>query len=148
MTSWKKIVLLALSSLFLQVLHWLLYQWIGFSAGFLALTPMLLCAGYHIYQSDTVQNRGIGRKPVFFGTVLIPLVIGILVSLGMFLHNPDMSLYHPSAMPENSVSEVAALYAGRVVLTSGYLLVFSGIDCLLLHLQDKHREQKKTGEAI
>ncbi|WP_298481739.1 hypothetical protein [uncultured Ruminococcus sp.] len=147
MKTWKKIILVTLCSLFLQLLHWVIYQWTSFPAGLLFLTPLLLCAVYHVYQSDTLENRGIRRLHVFFGGVLIPLVLSVLVSLGMFLHNPDMSLYHPFQEPQGGAAETVALYSGRMMLTSLYLLIFSGIDVLLLHLQDSRRERKSAGGA-
>lgn len=145
MKTWKKIIFVVLCSLFLQLLHWLVYQWTSFSAGLLFLTPLLLCAVYHVYQSDTLENRGLRRLHVFLGGVLIPLLLSGMVSLALFLHDPDMSLYHAFQEPEGNAAETAALYAGRIMLTSLYLLLFSGIDVLLLRLQDSRRERKSAG---
>lgn len=145
MKDWKKIVAVTAASLFLQILHWLIYQWTAFPVGMLFVTPLLLCAVYHVYQSDTLENRGIRRLHVFLAGILLPFLLSAVVSAAMFLHNPDMSLYHPFVRPTGSAAETAALYAGRVMLTSLYLLVFSGLDCILLHLQDGYRRRKAAG---
>ena len=146
MKPWKKYLAVTAASLFLQVLHWALYQWLDFSPLLLALTPLLLCGAYHAVQSDTTAHRGIRRRTVFLAGVLTPLLLSLLLSLGFFLHDPDMSLYHPFAVSQGGAEETAARYAGRVMLTSLYLLVFSAPDCLLLHLQDAYQSRKAMGD--
>lgn len=148
MKIWKKMILVALCSLFLQLLHWGIYQWTSFPARLLFLTPLLLCGVYHVYQSDTLENRGLRRLHVFFGGVLLPLLLSTAISLGMFLYDPDMSLYHPFQEPEGGAAETAALYAGRLMLTSLYLLIFSGIDILLLRFQDSRRAHQSAGGTV
>lgn len=148
MKTWKKIIIVTLCSLFLQLLHWLIYQWTAFPAEMLFVTPLPLCAVYHVYQSDTPENRGLRRLHVFFGGVLLPFVLSVLISLGMFLHDPDMALYHPFAAPKGGAAETVALYAGRIMLTSLYILFFSGLDVFLLHLQDSRRARHKTGGTV
>ena len=50
-------------------------------------------------------------------------------------------------MKTYSRTETIALYAGRMMLTFCYVLVFSGLDVLLLRLQDHHLRQKQEGAA-
>lgn len=145
MTIWKKRCLITLGSLFLQILHWLIYQWTAFPVQMLLLTPLLLCAAYHVCQSDTIENRGISRRNVFFWGVLMPLFIAMLVSVICYVQSPSMALYHSSAEPIVGVVQMMALYAGRTVLTSMYLLIFAGLDGILLYLQDRRQEKKVQG---
>ena len=147
MKKWKKLLLVGGCSLFLQLLHWLIYQWVSFPAGLLFLTPLLLCAVYHVYQSDTAESRGLRRLEVFFSGVLIPFLLCALFSGILFLQNPDLYLYHANMLPTGGPTETIALYAGRMMLTSCYVLVFSGLDVLLLRLQDHYRRQKQEGAA-
>lgn len=143
--NWKKIIFVSLSSLFLQLLHWLIYQWIAFPAGLLCVTPLLLCAVYHAFQSDTTENRGLGRMSVFISAVCIPMILSILVSLFSFLHNPDLPVFHPMMEQVPSISGYIALFSGRITMTSFYGLVFAGIDVFLLRLQEQHCCQKGEG---
>lgn len=147
MKKWKKLLLVGGCSLFLQLFHWLIYQWVSFPAGLLFLTPLLLCAVYHVYQSDTAESRGLRRLEVFFSGVLIPFLLCALFSGILFLQNPDLYLYHANMLPTGGRTETIALYAGRMMLTSCYVLVFSGLDVLLLRLQDHHLRQKQEGAA-
>lgn len=147
MKKWKKLLLVGGCSLFLQLLHWLIYQWVSFPAGLLFLTPLLLCAVYHVYQSDTAESRGLRRLEVFFSGVLIPFLLCALFSGILFLQNPDLYLYHANMLPNGGRTETIALYAGRMMLTSCYVLAFSGLDVLLLRLQDHHLRQKQEGAA-
>lgn len=141
--NWKKILLVTLGSLFLQLLHWLIYHWIAFPAGLLWITPLLLCAVYHAFQSDTEKNRGLKRGAVFLSAVCIPLVLSILVSLLSFLHNPNLPVFHPMMEQVPSVEGYIALFSGRITITSFYGLVFAGIDVFLLHWQENRQNRRR-----
>ncbi len=147
MTNWKGILIAAVSSLFLQLAHWIIYEIVEFPAVLLGFTPLLLCAAYHAVQSDADENRRMSRRQFFFGAVFLPLLISILFSLGFFLHDPDMSIYHTAATEsDNGFQVTAAVYAGRISMTALYLLLFALIDIPLQRLQENHRNQSMGGE--
>ena len=50
-------------------------------------------------------------------------------------------------LPTGGRTETIALYAGRMMLTSCYVLIFSGLDVFLLRLQDHYRRKKQEGAA-
>ena len=58
----------------------------------------------------------------------MPLLFGIVLTVVMFLTNPDISNFNPDAEYEGSIQEIIATYAGRFVITSLYLLIFAFID--------------------
>lgn len=139
----RDFILVTLVSLFLQIIHWLIYSWTSFSAGLLFLTPLVLCALYHAYQADTTENRGLSRLQVFLAGVVIPFVLSILVTIAMYVHNPDLTIFHPMAVQERNAAEYVMMFAGRLTITSFYLLVFAWIDIPLQHFQERHKERKQ-----
>lgn len=74
--------------------------------------------------------------------MLVPLLIGILLTVIMLLSNPDISNFNPDAEFKGSVQETIATYAGRFVFTSVYMLIFALIDIPLLKIADGKRKDK------
>ncbi len=128
-------LLVFVCSLFLQAAHWLIYTLTEFPAWLLAITPLVLCGIYHVYQVESMENHGSGRLRIFLAGVLSPFLLSILVSVGCYVHNPDLTIFHPAAVQVRNAAEYLARYAGLVTITSGYLLLFSALDIPLQHLQ-------------
>ncbi len=142
--SLRSMLLMIGISLFLHVLHWVIYEIIAFSWMICLITPLLLCLCYHGFQTDCEGTFGISRKQVFLGTVLIPFLMVIAVSVLLFINDPHMGLYAPNGQLTGSVPEKIALYAGRTVLSGLYVLIFSVIDIPILHWQDGRRYVKES----
>lgn len=144
--SWKAWVVMALSSLLLHVLHWAVYEITAFSVWFAAVTPLVLCLIYHLFQSYCEDGFHLSRKQVFCGTVLLPLIASVIISLLVFVNNPDLGLYASHGQFTGSFIEKIGLYSDRCIISGSYLLIFSLIDIPLLRLQDERRYEKKSAE--
>ncbi|MBQ8687101.1 MAG: hypothetical protein IJ512_00975 [Ruminococcus sp.] len=142
--SWKPVVMMVLLSLFLHVLHWILYDAIAVTYAFCFLTPLLLCLCYHLFQTDCQATFGFSRKKVFFGTVFIPLLAAIAVSGIVFINNPHLGLYSHGGQLTGGAAEKIGLYAGRTILSGIYVLLFSVADIPILHWQDRNRYEKES----
>ncbi|MBR1592179.1 MAG: hypothetical protein IJ666_04130 [Ruminococcus sp.] len=118
-------------SLFCQWGNWFVYEKLDYHWGFTLVTPVILCAAYHFVQLDA-GNGNFSRKFFFIFSVLAPLAFGILLTVLMFLTNPDISNFNPDADYEGSVQEIISTYAGRFVITSLYLLIFAAIDRIFI----------------
>ncbi len=139
-------LLMAGVSLFLQILHWAVYEITAFSIWFAAVTPLVLCLIYHLFQSDSEETFHISRKQVFLGTVVIPLAASIIISILVFINNPNLGLYASHGQLTGSFIEKIGLYSGRCIISGIYLLIFSAVDIPLLRLQDERRYIKKSAE--
>lgn len=131
-----------LMSFFCQWANWFCYEKLGYSWGFTLVTPLILCIMYHFVQLDAGVNGNFSRRFFFRFSVLVPLLIGILLTVIMLLSNPDISNFNPDTEFKGSVQETIATYAGRFVFTSVYMLIFALIDIPLLKIADGKRKDK------
>mgnify|MGYP007070312960 CR=1 FL=1 len=127
-------------SLFSQWVNWFAYDKLGYEWGFTLITPLILCMMYHFVQLDAGKHGNFSRLFFFVFAVLVPLAFSIAVTVIMKLSNPDMSVFDPSADYTGTVRERIAVYAGRFIFTSAYLLVFSAVDAVILRYMDKNEK--------
>lgn len=137
---------MALISILVHLLHWVAYEFTAFSLWFAAVTPLVICLIYHLFQSDCEETFHISRKQVFLGTVIVPLAAAVIVSVLVFVNNPSLGLYAVHGQLTGSFIEKIGLYSGRMIISGVYLLVFSAIDIPLLRIQDERRYLKKSAE--
>ncbi len=133
-------IVIVLLSLFCQWGNWFVYEKLGYSWEFTLVTPLILCLMYHFVQMDAGINGNFSRLFFFRFAVLVPLLIGILLTVIMLLSSPDISNFDPEAEYKGSVREIIATYAGRFVFTSLYMLIFAVIDIPILKYIDSKRE--------
>jgi len=131
----------AVCSLFMQWFIWFMYEKAGYSWGFNLITPLILCMMYHYVQLDAGRHGNFSRRFCFFWGVLIPLVIGTALTLILYLKYPEMSPFDPDAEYKGSFRELAAVYSGRIVMTSAYLLIFAIIDIPILKRTDSKTDE-------
>lgn len=143
---WTAWLWMALVSIFVHVLHWVAYEFTAFSLWFAAVTPLVICLIYHLFQSDCEETFHISRKQVFLGTVIIPLAAALIVSVLIFVNNPNLGLYAVHGQLTGSFIEKIGLYSGRMIISGVYLLVFSAIDVPLLRIQDERRELVRSAQ--
>ena len=72
---------------------------------------------------------------------MIPLVIGTALTLILYLKYPEMSPFDLDAEYTGSFRELAAVYSGRIVMTSAYLLIFAIIDIPILKRTDSKTDE-------
>lgn len=136
--------LLLACSLFSQWFLWFLHGKLEFPMPTLAVLPLLLCAMYHLMQMESGEGKLFRRGFVFRWTVLLPLVLGIALAVYMWGNFPDLAVFEYGAPLTGAPREIIACYAARFILTSLYLLIFSGLDALyFLIWGDKSNPSKK-----
>jgi hypothetical protein len=126
-------------SLFCQFLNWFAFEKIGYPWWTALITPLLLCAMYHFVQLDAGGNSGYSRIFVFIFSAAVPLLLGIFLTLAVFLGSPDISTFNPEAEYRETAAELISLYSGRFAVTSLYLCVFALIDIPVLRACDRRR---------
>ena len=119
-------------SLFCQFINWFAYEKIGYAWGITLVTPLVLCAMYHFVQLDGGREGSFSRKFFFIFSVVIPLLVGILLTVIMLLAAPEISVFSPEAEYRGTVREAIATYAGRFIFTSLYLLIFAAVDAMIM----------------
>ncbi|MBQ6180550.1 MAG: hypothetical protein IJK31_02555 [Ruminococcus sp.] len=134
-------LIIAVCSIFMQWFLWFVYEKAGYSWGFNLVTPLIICMMYHCVQLDAGRQGNFSRRFCFFWGVIVPLAAGLAMTLFLFLRYPDMSPFSPEADYTGKPREVIAIYSGRIVMTSIYLLIFAVIDIPILK-----RTDNKTNE--
>ena len=129
-------------SLFCQFINWFAYEKIGYKWGITLVTPLVLCAMYHFVQLDGGREGSFSRKFFFIFSVVIPLLVGILLTVIMLLAAPEISVFSPEAEYKGTVREAIATYAGRFIFTSLYLLIFAAADYFILKSLDEKRKMQ------
>ena len=76
---------------------------------------------------------------MFIFSAAVPLLLGIFLTLAVFLGSPDISTFNPEAEYRGTAAELISLYSGRFAVTSLYLCVFALIDIPVLRACDKRR---------
>ena len=124
-------LLITVISLFCQWAVWFVYEKINYAWGFTLVTPLVLCIMYHFVQLDGGREGSFSRRFFFIFSVLVPLLLGVILTGIMLLAAPEISVFSPDAEYRGTVREIIAIYAGRFVFTSLYLLVFAAFDALI-----------------
>ena len=131
-------LLITVISLFCQWAVWFVYEKINYAWGFTLVTPLVLCIMYHFVQLDGGREGSFSRRFFFIFSVLVPLLLGVILTGIMLLAAPEISVFSPDAEYRGTVRETIATYAGRFIFTSLYLLVFAVID-VFLQKKDKRK---------
>ena len=113
-------LIIVLLSLFCQWLNWFAFEKIGYSWVYTLITPLILCLMYHFVQLDAGREGNFTRGFFFLCAVVIPFILGVLITVVMVFEAPDMSLFDPGEDYTGSMKEIIATYAGRIALTSLY----------------------------
>jgi hypothetical protein len=127
-------------SLFCQFLNWFAYEKIGYAWGITLVTPLVLCVMYHAVQLDGGRKDSFSRRFFFIFSVVVPLLTGLLLTVIMLISAPEISVFSPEAEYKGTVRESIAIYAGRFLFTSLYLLIFAFIDRFILKRLDEKRK--------
>ncbi|MDO4863159.1 MAG: hypothetical protein Q4A05_03215 [Ruminococcus sp.] len=126
-------------SLFCQFLDWFAFEKIGYPWWVALITPLLLCAMYHFVQLDAGGNSGYSRIFVFIFSAAVPLLLGIFVTVAVYLGDPQISTFSADREYTGTVRELISLYSGRIAVTSAYLCAFALVDVPVLKACDKAR---------
>ena len=124
-------LLITVISLFCQWAVWFVYEKINYAWGFTLVTPLVLCIMYHFVQLDGGREGSFSRLFFFIFSVLVPLLLGVILTGIMLLAAPEISVFSPDAEYRGTVREIIAIYAGRLVFTSLYLLIFAAFDAMI-----------------
>lgn len=129
-----------LLSLFCQFLNWFAFEKTGYPWWVALITPLVLCAMYHFVQLDAGGKSGYSRIFVFIFSAAVPLLLGIFVTLAVYLGDPQLSTFSADKEYTGTVRELVSLYSGRIAVTSAYLFVFALADIPVLRACDKARK--------
>ena len=130
-----------LLSLFAQWLNWFAFEKLEYPWIFTLITPLLLCVMYHFIALESGKNGNFSRKFLYIFSAVLPFCFGLILTLIMFIMNPDISTFNSEAEYEGKAAEVISTYSGRFVITSLYLLIFGIIDIPILKYLDKKEKQ-------
>lgn len=130
-------VVITVLSLFAQWLNWFAFEKIGYSWWIALITPLILCMMYHFVQLDAGGKSGFSRIYFFIFSAAVPFLLGILLTILIYLGDPDISTFNPEAEYAGTVQELISLYSGRISVTSLYLMIFAAIDIPILRASDK-----------
>ena len=119
---------LCTGSLFIQCIHWVIFEKAAFASSYLWFTPLVICLMYKLLTLDSKKEKGISKLFVFGFGVALPLVISLAVSIYMIVSYPDLSVFSDTVQESGTARETIALYSGRMVLTSVYLAIFAGLN--------------------
>lgn len=140
--SFSSAVTIFAMSLFSQWVNWYIYERAGYEWGFTLITPLVLCMMYHFIQLDAGRHGNFSRSFFFVFSVAMPLIFSIGLTIVMRLAAPDSYVFDPGAEYDSSASSVIAVYAGRFIFTSAYLLIFALIDIPILKRMDQREKEK------
>ena len=76
--------LLTAGSLFAQTLLWVAYDYFRMQVWVMGALPLLICLLYHAVQLDSGADKLMGRRFVFAGACLLPLLLGAALGLWMY----------------------------------------------------------------
>lgn len=122
--------LLTAGSLFAQTLLWAAYDYFQMQVWVIGALPLLLCLLYHAVQLDSGAGRKMSRWFVFAGVCLVPLLIGAALGIGMYWKYPGLEVFGGTGWGGGVIQETVAKYSARYLLTSGYLILFAGLDAV------------------
>ena len=129
-------------SMFSQWLNWYIYEKMEYGWGYMLLTPLILCFMYHFVQMDAGKHGNFSRRFFFLFSVALPLIFSTAVTVLLFIFSPELSIFDSYEEYSGNFIETIAIYAGRIMITSVYLLIFAVIDIPLL----KKSEEKEKDE--
>ena len=127
--------MLAAGSLFLQTLLWAAYDYLQMQVWVLAGLPLLICMLYHAVQLDSGKGKLMSRRFVFAGSCIAPLLAGAALGLWMYWTYPGLEVFGGTGWGGGPVQETIAKYSARYLLTSGYLILFAGLDGVYFRLR-------------
>ena len=131
-TTRGKAAVMTAASLFIQIIHWVVFDKVQFDSLYLWFTPLIFCLMYRLLMADCEKGGKISKGFIFSFTVAVPFLLAVLVSVYMIVSYPDISTFFATMEETGVLSETIALYSGRITLTSGYLLVYSLLDALII----------------
>ena len=129
-------------SLFAQWVNWYVYEKVGYGWGYTLITPLILCMMYHFVQLDAGKHGSFTRLFFFIFSVALPLIFSAGLTVLMLFTHSDSYVFDPKAGYDSSAGSLIAVYAGRFVFTSAYLLIFALIDIPLLKRSDDKEKDK------
>ncbi len=135
-------IIIAVLSLFMQTMNWVLFEKLGYDAKFTLITPLVLCLMYHFVQLDASRDGNLSRGFFFLFSVAVPFAFGLILTIVMLLTNPRISTFSADVPYTGTAPEVISTYAGRYMFTSLYMAIFALIDIPVLKYCDKRREEK------
>lgn len=124
--------LLTAGSLFAQTLLWVAYDYFRMQVWVMGALPLLICLLYHAVQLDSGTDKLMGRRFVFAGACLLPLLLGAALGLWMYWKYPGLEVFGGTGWGGGVIQETIAKYSARYLLTSGYLILFAGLDAVYL----------------
>lgn len=129
-------------SLFSQFMNWFAFEKLDYPWWVTLITPLLLCAMYHFVQLDAGGKNGYSRIFFYVFSAAVPLLLGIFLTLAVYLGDPDLSTFNYEAEYTGTPRELISLYSGRIAITSLYVTVFAAMDIPVLKMCDKARKSR------
>ena len=125
-------LVITVMSLFMQWFIWFAYEKLDKEWYFNLVSPLVLCMMYHFVRLDAGKNGNFSGKFLFVFSIIVPLALGIAVTLLIYVMNPDISVFNMDKDYGGTAKEIVITYAGRFIYTSLYMLIFAVIDIPIL----------------
>lgn len=126
-----------LLSCFAQWFNWFVFEKVDFDWKITLFTPLILCLMYHLVQVDAGKEDSFSRLYFFLFSVALPFLTGLIITVAIFLLNPDISNFNSETDYIGTVPEIICTYTGRLMFTSLYIAFFALIDIPVLKHFDK-----------
>lgn len=129
-------------SIFSQWLNWYIYDKTEYGWGIAVISPLILCLIYHFIQLDAGKHNNFSRRFFFLFSVAIPLISFAAVIAAIALTSPEHRAFKLLDDSGSDMSGKIALWAGRIVFTSLYMLIFAVIDIPFLKKSDEKEKSE------
>ncbi len=124
----KKILLLLLGSLFVQIAMWAIYSYLKLDIVFCGISALVTAILYHGIQLE--KGMELSRVSVFFATIFVPFFIGIVATVYILVQYTDLSQTGGSEL-----LQLVSLYGARLTINGAILLLFALADAFYLKIR-------------
>lgn len=129
----KKILLLLLGSLFVQIVMWAIYSYLKLDIVFCGISALVTAILYHGIQLE--KGMELSRVSVFFATILVPFFIGIVATVYILVQYTDLSQTGGSEL-----LQLVSLYGARLTINGAILLLFALADAFYLKIRGEKQK--------
>ena len=131
----KRFAALLLGSLFVQIAAWAAYDFMELNMFMCGISVIVTALLYHGIQLE--EGTGVSRKSVFFAAILVPFLLGVILTIVMLTQYPDLSQIGVESGNEKMLNLIS-LYSARLVINGAVLLLFAFADSFYLRGRAKN----------
>lgn len=124
----KRFLLTVLGSLFVQCLCWAIYDYLGLSTWLCGLSAVITAVLYHFIQRE--EETGLPRGGVFCAAILTPFLLGVTVTVAVFLRHPQIMNTSAALDGVSPFTETLSLYSARLLINGLALMLFALIHAI------------------